>query len=65
MRGAWTGFAACGDPGWPAYDTVSRLTRIFGVPPAVVEYPEETSRRIWAGHRFEPLPLIGGIPAAG
>jgi para-nitrobenzyl esterase len=65
MRSAWTGFAREGDPGWPAYDTVSRLTRVFDVPPAVVEYPEETSRRIWAGHRFEPLPLIGGIPAAG
>ncbi|MCP2245493.1 carboxylesterase/lipase family protein [Lentzea aerocolonigenes] len=65
MRSAWTGFARGGDPGWPAYDTDSRLTRVFDVPPAVVAYPEETSRRIWAGHRFEPLPLIGGIPAAG
>lgn len=65
MRGAWTGFARDGDPGWPAYDAVSRLTQVFDVPSAVVEYPEETSRRIWAGHRFGPLPLIGGIPAAG
>jgi para-nitrobenzyl esterase len=65
MRAAWTGFARDGDPGWPAYDADARLTQVFDVPPAVVEYPEETSRRIWAEHRFEPLPLIGGIPAAG
>ena len=55
MRQAWTGFARHGDPGWPSYDPDARLTRVFDVPAAVVPYPEETSRRIWAGHRFEPL----------
>ncbi|MDX8028948.1 carboxylesterase family protein [Lentzea sp. BCCO 10_0856] len=65
MRTAWSSFAIHGDPGWPAYDPAERLTRIFDVPPAVTAYPEEVSRRIWAGHRFAPLQLIGGIPAAG
>ena len=65
MRTAWTGFALHGDPGWPAYDEAARLTQVFDVPSAVVAYPEEASRQIWADHRFEALPLTGGIPAAG
>ncbi|HEX7302600.1 carboxylesterase family protein, partial [Lentzea sp.] len=58
MRTAWSSFAVTGDPGWPAYTTAERLTRIFDVPPSVVPYPEETSRRLWSGHRFDPLPLL-------
>jgi para-nitrobenzyl esterase len=58
MRAAWTGFATHGDPGWPAYDTTQRLTRLFDTPPAVTAYPEETSRLIWQDHTFSALPLI-------
>jgi para-nitrobenzyl esterase len=59
MRGSWTAFAASGDPGWPAYEPGQRLTRIFDDPPAVARYPEETSRRLWAHHRFGVLDLAG------
>jgi para-nitrobenzyl esterase len=59
MRSAWTRFAAGGDPGWPAYDAVQRLTQVFDRPSAVVPYPEERSRVLWRGHSFDPLPLIG------
>ena len=58
MRGAWTTFAADGDPGWPAFDRDERLTRVFDTEPAVVPYPEEVSRRIWQDHAFSALPLI-------
>jgi para-nitrobenzyl esterase len=57
MRDAWTKFATDGDPGWPRYDG-QRLTRIFDVEPAVVPYPEETSRQIWHDRAFEVLPLL-------
>jgi para-nitrobenzyl esterase len=57
LRGAWTRFATDGDPGWPAYDE-NRLTRIFDTEPAVVPYPEEVSRQIWADHTFSALPLM-------
>ncbi|WP_127502596.1 carboxylesterase/lipase family protein [Actinoplanes solisilvae] len=57
MRTAWTGFAADGNPGWPAYDTTRRLTRIFDTEAAVTPYPEEVSRRIWQDHTFPVLPL--------
>jgi para-nitrobenzyl esterase len=58
FREAWTAFAATGDPGWPPYDDERRLTQVFDVPSAVVTYPEETSRRLWAGHTFGALPLL-------
>ena len=57
MRASWTAFAAGGDPGWPAYAPAGRLTRIFDDPVTVVTYPEETSRRLWARHRFGVLDL--------
>ena len=58
FRTAWTRFAATGDPGWPAYDPRQRLTRVFGLPPAVTPYPEEASRRLWQDHLpSSPLPL--------
>jgi para-nitrobenzyl esterase len=58
MRAAWTAFAIHGDPGWPAYDTGQRLTRVFDAQPAVTGYPEEASRLIWQDHTFSALPLI-------
>ncbi|MEV6158091.1 carboxylesterase family protein [Nonomuraea sp. NPDC052129] len=58
IRPAWTAFAATGDPGWPAYDPRQRLTQVFDTTPSVTAYPEETSRRLWQDHTFEPLPLL-------
>jgi para-nitrobenzyl esterase len=62
MRASWTAFATSGDPGWPAYAPADRrrLTQIFDAPPAVAPYPEETSRQLWAGHRFKALELAEG-----
>jgi para-nitrobenzyl esterase len=57
VRAAWTAFAATGDPGWPAYDPLERLTWIIDTEPAVRPYPEETSRRLWADHPFGPVDL--------
>jgi para-nitrobenzyl esterase len=57
MRSSWIAFAASGDPGWPAYAAAGRLTRVFDDPPSVAPYPEETSRRLWADHRFGVLEL--------
>ena len=62
FRTAWTGFAATGDPGWPAYDPRQRLTRVFDIPPAVSSYPEEASRRLWQDHEFPALPLAQAGP---
>ena len=59
MRDAWVSFAVHGDPGWPSYDLDRRLTRLFDVPSSVATYPEDTSRRLWLGHTFAPLPLLG------
>lgn len=59
MRGAWTAFAAHGNPGWPAYDTGQRLAQLFDTRPAVAAYPEEASRLIWQDHAFPALPLLG------
>ncbi|NAS20657.1 carboxylesterase family protein [Herbidospora sp. NEAU-GS84] len=58
MRRSWTGFAAHGDPGWPAYTTGERLTRVFDNPSTVGPYPEETARLLWRDHTFSALPLL-------
>ncbi|WP_053733819.1 hypothetical protein [Nocardia sp. NRRL S-836] len=58
MRTTWTSFAIHGDPGWPDFST--GLAQVFDAEPAVVPYPEETSRRLWVDHDFGPLPLLGG-----
>jgi para-nitrobenzyl esterase len=55
MRAAWIAFATHGDPGWPTFD--SGLVRLFDTTPAVVPYPEQESRTIWAGHGFAALEL--------
>ena len=61
VRGAWTAFAATGNPGWPAYDELERRTWIIDTEPAVAIYPEEASRRLWADR---PLARVG-LAAAG
>jgi para-nitrobenzyl esterase len=59
VRGAWTAFAAHGDPGWRPFDACHRHTRLFDAPSTVAGYPEDASRRLWADHRFPALPLLG------
>jgi para-nitrobenzyl esterase len=58
IRRAWTGFAAHGDPGWPAYHADHRLVQLFDTPLRVTAYPEETSRLLWQDHAFAALPLL-------
>jgi para-nitrobenzyl esterase len=60
VRGAWTAFAADGDPGWPAYDADRRLVQLIDARPTVAGYPEDASRLLWQQHIFPALPLIGG-----
>ncbi|RJL30783.1 carboxylesterase/lipase family protein [Bailinhaonella thermotolerans] len=33
VRRAWTSFAACGDPGWPRYDSAGRTARVWAADP--------------------------------
>lgn len=61
MRREWLTFAAGGDPGWPAYGTERRLTRVYHQPPAVDPYPGETSMHLWERHQFDALHLPGGL----
>lgn len=60
MQRAWTAFAHHGDPGWPAWTDDDRATWLVDDEPAVGAYPEEISRRLWAGHEFGSLPLRAG-----
>jgi para-nitrobenzyl esterase len=59
MRREWLSFATTGNPGWPAYGTEHRTTRVYDLQPDVLSYPEETSMRLWERHRFDAL----GLPA--
>ena len=68
MRADWTTFAAAAArpaaaaarpaAGWPRYDPRQRLTRVYDTQVTDQTYPEETSRRLWAEHRFAALPLL-------
>jgi para-nitrobenzyl esterase len=57
MRREWISFATCGDPGWPAYGTENRTTRVYDLQPDVLSYPEETSMRLWDRHMFDTYGL--------
>ena len=59
MRREWLSFAATGDPGWPAYGTEHRTTRVYDLQPDVLSYPEETSMHLWERHQFDALGLPG------
>ena len=57
MRREWISFASAGDPGWPAYGTEHRTTRVYDLQPDVVSYPEEASMHLWERHQFDALNL--------
>ncbi|AZS86529.1 carboxylesterase family protein [Streptomyces griseoviridis] len=59
FRAAWTSFARTGDPGWPEYDEKHRPTLVLDDAPKVTDYPQERSGRLWEGHDFPALPLLG------
>ncbi len=50
MHRAWVGFAATGDPGWPAYGD-TRTVRRFGATTETVDDPRGELRELWAGIR--------------
>jgi len=49
MHGAWISFAREGDPGWAAYDTAKRPTKIFDTPSRVEDDPDGDTRAVWEG----------------
>ena len=55
MSAAWRAFATDGDPGWPAYEPMEQLTRVFDVSSTTARYPEQASQRIWADYPFDPF----------
>jgi para-nitrobenzyl esterase len=55
MRREWLSFAACGVPGWSAYGTGHRTTRVYDLQPDVRSYPEEASMHLWERHMFDAL----------
>jgi len=57
MRRDWVRFASSGTPGWTPYTPPRRCTRVYDTDTADCPYPEETSRRLWANHRFGPLDI--------
>lgn len=63
MRAEWVRFASRGDPGWAAYGTGNRTTRIYDMPADIVSYPEEKSMRLWRRHQFDTLTLASAQPA--
>ena len=58
MRTDWVDFATHGAPSWPPYEPPgTRTTRIYSADSTDRPYPEESSRRLWAHHRFDALDL--------
>jgi para-nitrobenzyl esterase len=47
MHGAWTAFAATGNPGWAAYEPSRRATMRFDVESSVVDDPRAFERDLW------------------
>ncbi|GAB3454090.1 hypothetical protein GCM10027396_31390 [Insolitispirillum peregrinum] len=52
MRSAWVAFAKTGDPGWPAYDLATRITKRFDATSSVVADPEKETRPLWEDVTF-------------
>jgi len=57
MRREWVSFATCGSPGWSAYGTEHRTTRVYDLQPDICSYPEEASMHLWERHMFDALGL--------
>jgi para-nitrobenzyl esterase len=57
LQQAWIRFVTTGHPGWDAYRPDRQLTRVLDAESTTVPYPEQTSRRIWAGHAPAPFGL--------
>ncbi|WP_163506036.1 carboxylesterase/lipase family protein [Fodinicola acaciae] len=57
LHEAWVGFATTGDPGWPAFRSDQRLTRVLDTASHTTTYPEDASRRIWERHAPAPFDL--------
>ena len=51
MHSAWISFASTGDPGWPAYDQMSRATMRLDTTSTVVHDPRGWERAFWKGLR--------------
>ncbi|MFF3570567.1 carboxylesterase/lipase family protein [Nocardia jiangxiensis] len=51
MRSAFAAFATTGDPGWPRFDSTTRVRRIWQTPPALGEESLSASDRIWRPER--------------
>ena len=64
MMDAWTSFAHCGDPRWPAYRAPARRTMIFDLQRRVVGHPRDGERALWNDYGFPYLELDLG-PARG
>ncbi len=52
MHTAWVAFAACGDPGWPKYDLISRVTQRFDTTSTSIDDPRSAERALWEGLRL-------------
>ncbi|HZZ69073.1 MAG TPA: carboxylesterase family protein [Phenylobacterium sp.] len=46
MSAVWLAFAHAGDPGWPAYDTKTRATKLFDVESRIVNDPLPDVRKV-------------------
>lgn len=47
MHAAWIGFIQSGNPGWPAYDLVTRKTMVFDTESALIEDPDAGKHQVW------------------
>ncbi|MGW4194618.1 carboxylesterase/lipase family protein [Streptomyces sp. NPDC005004] len=51
MHAAWVSFARTGDPGWPAYDEITRTTMVFAEESAPGKDLRTEERLLWDGVR--------------
>jgi para-nitrobenzyl esterase len=58
MGTAWLGFAASGDPGWPAFALPQSTAKVFDETTATVDGIEAASSAIWRDYRYRADDLI-------
>jgi len=51
MHAAFADFARSGEPGWPAYDTTDRATRVFDTADALHNDAAAVERQAWKDAR--------------